>query len=228
MRTTADKTAVVVGGSANYGAAAASALAGRGAHVVLIDEDLPSAGVGNGVETMAVALEDVGAIRDAIDHVGEARKGINILVNSAVESGPDGFWDVTERDWDRCIDVNMKLPFFALQACVPHMRSVGGGRVVNYSSVLGAMTDGSHQLVLGFAKAGVTSMTRQWSVDLCLENIQANSIWVGFDESGRLPAPDDVAAITVFLGLDATPFLNGTHIPVDGGRALLRQGALLT
>ncbi|WP_051208653.1 SDR family NAD(P)-dependent oxidoreductase [Propionicicella superfundia] len=229
MKSTSDKTAVVVGGSADYGLAAASALTARGVHVVMVDETSgPGGEVDDGlVDFVGSSLEDVPAVRRAIDATGARFGGIDILVNSAVEHGPDGFWDVSESQWQRCIRVNMKLPFFALQACVPHMRAAGGGRVVNYSSVLGGLTDGRHQLVLGFAKAGVNSMTRQWAVDLCLENIQANSIWIGYDDSGRLPSPADVGAFAAFLALDATPFLNGTQIPVDAGTSLLRQGSLL-
>lgn len=232
MRKTADKAAVIIGGSLDYGWAAAERLAERGVHVVIIDdvheqhEPLSPRAVAGSVEQIKVSLEDVPGVRKVIDQIGSRFRGIDILVNSVIERGPDGFWEVTEEQWQRCIRVNMKLPFFALQACVPHMRTAGGGRVVNYSSVRGQYTDGEHQLVLGFAKAGLNSMTRQWAVDLCLENIQANSLWIGCDDS-VLPSPAEVAAFTCFLALDATSFLNAAQIPVDAGTSLLRQGEML-
>lgn len=231
-----DKTlyAVVVGGGSSLGRESALALARRGVRVALIDESFDGTSpelnelVAQGNARISTcSFEDIPAICAAIDEAAEQFGGIDILVNCVFEAGPDGVWDVPEDAWQRCIRVNMKLPFFALQACVPYMRARGGGRVVNMSSVLGAVTDGHHQVVFGMAKAGLNSMTRQWAVDLSPENIQANSLWVGYDDPDAIPSPREVAAFVAFVALDATPYLNGAQIPVDAGASLLRQGALV-
>lgn len=231
--TSTEKVAVIVGGASEHGRACAVALAERGVRVALLDEQTDAdpridslEAVGRGAR-YAQPLEDVGAVRRSIDAAAERFGRVDILISAVCEPGPDGLWDVAESDWQRCVRVNMKLPFFALQACVPHMRAVGGGRVITFSSVLGALTDGQHQVVLGIAKAGVNSMSRQWAVDLSPDNIQSNSVWLGHDDPDNLPTPAQVAGVVTYLALDATDHINGTQIPVDGGAALLRQGRML-
>ncbi|MDR1212543.1 MAG: SDR family oxidoreductase [Propionibacteriaceae bacterium] len=231
---TTDKVAVITGGGAPLGLACAQELSRRGLRLLLIDQDLgqPAQALADQVAAGRVVLgqsdlEDVPALRRAIDGAADRFGRIDVLANCVLEPGPDGCWEVDEAAWQRCLRVNMKLPFFALQACVPHMRQVGGGRVVNLSSSLSAYTDGRHGLVFGLAKAGLNSMTRQWAVDLCLDNIQANSLWIGPGRPEDLPRPQAVARFVAWLALDATPYLNGAQIPVDGGAALFRQGRLL-
>ncbi|MDR1386541.1 MAG: SDR family oxidoreductase [Propionibacteriaceae bacterium] len=229
-----DKVAVVVGAAGPIGSACAQRFARRGLRLLLIDQDLSQLAdclaqpiAAGRVELGVCDLTDVPAVVQAIDAAAARFGRIDVLANCALEVGPDGCWEVDEAAWQRCLRVNMKLPFFALQACVPHMRRVGGGRVVNLSSTLSEYTDGQQGLIFGLAKAGLNSMTRQWAVDLCLDNIQANSLWVGHDRPENLPDPAQVAEWAVWLALDATSSLNGAQIPVDGGAALLRQGRLL-
>lgn len=239
MSTDAQRVAVVTGGDGEHGRTVAVALAARGVRVALLDErfgpdPLLDPLVADGrVIRHELSLEDVAAVRRAVDGTAERFGRVDVLVNAVVEAGPDGLRDVQEEAWHRCVRVNMKLPFFALQACVPHMRTAGGGRVITFSSVLSGLTDGHRQVVLGIAKAGVNSMTRQWAVDLSPDNVQANSLWLGVADPARtdgasaLPTPEQVAGFVTFLALDATPAINGTQIAVDSGAALLRQGRML-
>ncbi|MDR1079045.1 MAG: SDR family oxidoreductase [Propionibacteriaceae bacterium] len=229
-----DKVAVITGAGGPLGWACAQELSRRGLRLVLIDQDLsrPAAALAGPVAAGRVVLgqfdrTDGPALRRAIDAAADHFGRIDVLANCVLEPGPDGCWEVDEAAWQRCLRVNMKLPFFALQACVPHMRRVGGGRVVNLSSSLSAYTDGQHGLIFGLAKAGLNAMTRQWAVDLCLDNIQANSLWLAQGRPEDPPPPAAVARFVAWLALDATPYLNGAQIPIDGGAALLRQGRIL-
>ena len=227
------KVAIIIG-AGEYGAAAALALAERDVCVALIAENFDGTGgklgdavAGGQVAAYTCSFLDIPGIQRTIDEIAARFGRIVILVNAALERGPDGFWDVEEEAFQRCVRVNMKLPFFAYQACAAHMRTNGGGLVINLSSAFSAVTDGEHQIVYGMAKAGVNSLTRQWAVDQCLENIQANSLWIGCSESGEIPAAEQVTDFVVFLALDASPFVNAAQIPVDGGAYMLRQGSLL-
>lgn len=228
-----DKVAVVTGVAGAHGRAAALALADRGLRVVALDElfdldaQLEVLVERKQIVRHVLSLEDIGAVQGAVDAAAHRFGRVDVLVNAVCEPGPDALKDVTEDAWHRCVRVNMKLPFFALQACARHMRAVGGGRVVNLSSTMSGFSDGQSQVVLGIAKAGVNSMSRQWAVDLSPDNIQANSVWLGHDDPEALPAPTLVAALVTWLALDAPEFINGTQIVADGGAALFRQGRML-
>lgn len=204
--------------------AIADALVSRGAHTWLIGGVESSGEAADGPKVASCDLQDVSALRATIQTIDQLEGRIDVLVNSIDHHGPNGVWDIPEEDWDRCIRLNMKSPFFALQACAPIMRRGGGGRVINLSSVLSEATDGEHELVYGLAKAGLNSMTRQWAVDLSPDNIQVNSLWLGTERAGETPSDPQVAAVVAYFALDASSFVNGAQIPVDAGAAALHRG----
>jgi NAD(P)-dependent dehydrogenase (short-subunit alcohol dehydrogenase family) len=188
------------------------------------------------------------SVAEAVDQARRQLGGIDVLVNATFEDDTsEGIWELGEEALRRAVQVNMKCPFFAMQACVPYMRERGGGRVVNLSSTRSAVTDGHSHLALGITKAGLNSMTRQWAVDLSPDNIQANSLW-GSDTPDHEPrtkrAGDhdsdggtsgrprgghagEVGRLVAYLALDATQHINGTQITVDGGETALAQGSLV-
>lgn len=227
----AKKVAVITCGAGELGMACAFALAERDVCVALIDEAFDQSSeklaelvAADQAMLIECSLVDIPAIQAAVESAADHFGSVDVLVNCALEQGPDGFWEVEEEAFQRCVRVNMKMPFFALQACVPHMRAAGAGRVINMSSPLSATTDGYSQIIFGMTKAGINSMTRQWSVDLCLDNIQANSLWV--DTEGEI-LPEEIAKFVAYVALNATPYLNGAQIPVDAGAYLFKQGAML-
>ena len=224
--------AVVVGAN-EYAVEAVIALARRGLRIAAITEEaienrefseLLDAGM---VVEYRCSWTDVPGVRAAIDSAAAHFGRLDVLVNAVLEVDESEPWRVSEQEFTRHQQVNMKLPFFALQASVPHMRKGGKGRVINLSSIFSEFSDGSTNFLLGMAKAGVNSMTRQWAVDLCHERIVANSLWIGAEDDEFLPSAAKVAAFVSFLAVDATAFLNGTQIVVDGGVSALRQGTLL-
>jgi NAD(P)-dependent dehydrogenase (short-subunit alcohol dehydrogenase family) len=149
---------------------------------------------------------------------------------------------VSEQDWDRVIETNLKGPFLMSRAVLPSMRRAGGGSIVNIGSVLGlvAMKDRAAYCA---SKGGVTMLTKAMALDHAHENIRVNCICPSIVETelvkglfaeseegeklrrsrvaalplGRFGQPQDVAALAVFLASDESSWLTGAAIPLDGG-----------
>jgi len=149
---------------------------------------------------------------------------------------------ISERDWDRVMESNMKGPFLMSRAVLPSMRKAGSGSIVNVGSVLGlvAMKDRAAYCA---SKGGVTMLTKAMALDHAHENIRVNCICPSIVETelvkglfsdseegqrrkqariatlplGRFGQPRDVAELAVFLASDESSWLTGTAIPLDGG-----------
>ncbi len=161
----------------------------------------------------------------------EARLGpIDILVNNAGISRPQAIEEITERDWDELIAVNLKSCFLVTQAILPGMRSRRWGRIVNLSSVaaqLGGVV-GPHYAA---SKAGMLGLTHYYARYLAAEGITVNSIAPALIETdmvatnlrassgnipvGRLGSVDEVSDVAVLLARNG--YITGQTINVNGG-----------
>ena len=165
---------------------------------------------------------------------------IDVLVNNAGMSQPRGLLDITEDEWDRTINVNLKSCFNWCKAVAPAMLARGAGRIVNVSSV-SAHTGGAVSAVSKFAycasKAGILGLTRGLAKELA-PHITVNAVCPGSIETGmtsaliaarreaivqsiplgRVGTPEDVAAVIVFLATVEPNYLTGEIIDVDGGQ----------
>jgi len=179
------------------------------------------------------------AVQQTLDTFGH----LSVLVNNAAV-GAFGLRidDMTDADWDRVIDINLKSVFLLSRAAVPALRASGAGAIVNVASVHALMT--SHGVApYAAAKGGVLSITRALAIDLASDRIRVNAVLpgpvdtamlsehaqregrsleeLGFTRDpaklGRIGTPEEVAEVIAFAASPAASFVNGSAIVADGG-----------
>jgi len=248
MSQSTSPVAIVTGAARGIGFATALELARKGFRVALADLDqsaLDAAGRQIGDPGSAYLLlpgdtSDFAGVQRHAQSVRERFGRIDVLVNNAGMSQPRGLLDISEAEWDRTIDVNLKSCFNWCRAAVPAMLERGAGRIVNVSSV-SAHTGGAPSAVSRFAycasKAGVLGLTRGLAKELAPQ-ITVNAVCPGSIEThmtaaliasrreaitqsiplARVGTPEDVAAVIVFLATVEPNYLTGEIIDVDGGQ----------
>lgn len=183
------KVAIVTGGGEGIGRAAAHRLAQEGGKVII---------VGRRPEVLAAAAEaypdnivpvpaDVGAAGAAELVVGAALKRfgrVDILVNNAGTSFAKPFEQTTRADWDADFDVKIWGAMELIRAVIPEMRSRGGGRIINVTSIAGR-TPGAGSMPTSIARASGIAITKALSKDLAPDNILVNTVCIGFIKSGQ-------------------------------------------
>ena len=241
----AGKVALITGAARGQGAAEAELFAREGASVVFGDilED-----EGRAVEARIAAGGDTGtfvrldvtserdwaaAVRTAIDRYGR----LDILVNNAGLLTITGTDEVTKEEWDRVMDVNMWGTVLGTKAVVPEMRKVGGGSIVNISS-LSAMTAMPWAAAYHASKGAVRIHTKVAAMEYGKDRIRVNSIHPGAIDTvmlsdayseeflregiehiplGRMGTPMDIANGALFLASDDADYITGTELVIDGG-----------
>lgn len=240
------KTALVTGGSRGIGYAIAEAFIDAGARVIITargEEGLIGASGRLGPNAIGMRCDNANTA-DIARLVEEAwRLGpIEVLVNNA---GISPYYKraehVTLEDWDAVVDVNLRgTYFFCIEVAKRLFEAGRPGSIINVSSMAGEVPL-ERQGVYGATKAGVHQMARVMALEWANRNIRVNSIapgWVGTEltESlfasrygegllndiplGRVAEPKDVVGAALYLASDASSYVTGTVLPVDGGRAL--------
>ncbi len=245
-----NKVAIVTGAGSGNGRAIALAFFEEGATVVIADVNEAAA-----QETVALAPEgskamvvkvDVTKKADVDNMVAQTVKEfghIDILVNNAGIVAFTPFLDLSEAEWDKVHDVNLKGPFLCTQAVAKEMiKANRGGRVVNITSVEAhrvVSSSGSCQPHYNSSKGGLHMLTKATALELSSYGITVNSVAPGvvetpFTERGlqnpavkewileRVPAkrvgkPSDIANAVIFLSLDESEYITGSTVFVDGG-----------
>ena len=231
------KIAVVTGGARGIGRATVERFRSEGAEVVVWDLDAGATETPvAGFEQVDVA--DARAVAAAAAALGERLPGIDILINNAginLARSPS-LVDVTAEEWRRVLDVNLSGALHCTQAILPLLRRRGGGRIVNFSSIL-AVAGFPGQTAYAAAKAGLLGLTRVWARELGPAGITVNAVVPGYIDTAmnsasavefrkaivartalrRLGTADDVARVCLFLASDDAAFVTGAAIPVDGG-----------
>ncbi len=181
-------------------------------------------------------------VQRVVDEAIAVHGRIDVLVNNAgmVVFGQDedfaAFQDLTERQWDFGIAVNLKSQFLMTRAVVGHMIARGSGRIVNVSSATGPVVANPEESVYCAAKAGVLGLTRGLALDVARHGITVNAVgpgWVatgsqadGEDVGGantplkRSGRPDEIAQLICFLASDDASYITGQLVVIDGGNTI--------
>lgn len=235
------KTALITGASSGLGAYFAQLLARAGAEVVLLAR--------REAELMAVAqgiIANGGLCSTAILDVADAKNidrlvgldRVDVLVNNAGIVGEAAALDLTEQDWDRVIDTNLKGMFLMAQAVGRAMRARGrGGSIINIASILGLRQAGG-VLPYAVSKAGAIQLTKTLALELARFNIRVNALAPGYlctelnnsfweNDVGksmirripqrRLGQLTELDGPLLLLASDASTYMTGSVLVVDGG-----------
>ena len=241
------KVVIVTGGAGGIGSGIARRMRSEGAQVAVADIAIDgaqriAAEIGNGATAIHFDAYDQASIEAMIAAVAERYGKIDVLVNNAADTSLTTL-DKTVLDtdvavFDKSIAANLRAVFIATKAALPHLLA-GKGAIVNIAS--GSALSGDTWLTsYSAAKAGVIALTRNTAVQFGKQGVRCNAICPGFIAHGRaremMPdtlrsvlevsyttrngAPEDIAALTVYLASDEAAFMNGQNIVCDGGHSI--------
>ena len=245
MSTLNDHVALVTGGGRGIGRAVALAFAAEGARVAITARSMDELNQvthhikETGGEAMAVCadLADRAAPVTVVKQVRDRFGPIDVLVNNAGITRT-GEGEYLEEDWDATLNVNLKAPFFLSQLVAQRMHQQGGGGIINIGSI-GARVGMPDNPAYQAAKGGLLQLTRAMARDWAAWNVRVNQVNPGYIHTemsaasfadpdkhreradrtmlGRWGTPDDLVGACLFLASDASSYMTGTDITVDGG-----------
>jgi NAD(P)-dependent dehydrogenase (short-subunit alcohol dehydrogenase family) len=242
------KNVVITGAAGGIGRATLRMFADEGATVVALDRDAqlaaeaaldatrPAGAVGHG---LAIDVASSASVERTMGEVVAKVGRIDVLVNAAGVTSRVDFFDMTEAEWDRVMDINLKGTFLVGQYCARLMRDQRAGAIVNVASVAAEVIRREGFGVYPASKAGVQALTKAMAAALGRYDVRVNAVGPGPIRTGmtadrratpggeasllnavirrRLGQPDDVANAILFLASDEADFVTGTTLFVDGG-----------
>lgn len=237
----AGKAAIVTGGSSGIGRATAQLLADRGASVLIADLNGPVPMAAN-TRFQAADVSKVEDCRAVVDRARREFGRLDILFNNAGIIRRASVLELDESDWDRVMAVNVKSMFLMSKFGIPLMIESGGGSIINTASGWG-LTGGPRAVAYCASKGAVVLLTKAMAVDHGVHGIRVNCICPGDtdtpmlrDEAAQLGAdpkkflqdaatrplrrigrPEEIAQAVLYLASDASSFVTGTALVVDGG-----------
>jgi len=242
----AGRRALVTGGNSGIGEAMARALGLAGATVLLVArreaalleaaQRLGDEGIA--AQSLAADLTDVDALRALAREAEQRLGGVDILVNAAGVNLRQPFAEVTPQSWQTQIALHLTAPFFLTQALAPGMAARGWGRIVNIASLQSTRAF-PNSAPYGAGKGGVVQLTRAIAQEWSARGVTCNAIGPGFFPTaltaavfadpelaqrnaaqtcvGRNGRLEDLYGATVFLASDASAYITGQTLMVDGG-----------
>ncbi|MGB5147020.1 MAG: 3-oxoacyl-ACP reductase FabG [Porticoccaceae bacterium] len=239
-----DKIALVTGASRGIGAAIADALGRAGAIVVGTAttpegaERISARFADLGIKGRGTALDvtDAAAVVQVVQQIEDEFGPPLILVNNAGITRDNLLLRMKEEEWNDVIETNLSAVYRLCKACARGMTRARWGRIINISSVVGAMGNAG-QANYAATKAGVAGFARALAKELGSRNITVNTVAPGFIDTdmtrelpaanrdamlasiplGRLGQPEEIAAVVVFLAEDGGAYITGETIQVNGG-----------
>ncbi|HWO73666.1 MAG TPA: glucose 1-dehydrogenase [Dehalococcoidia bacterium] len=245
------RVAIVTGGNGGIGLGMAKGLASAGAAVVVAARDREKSAsavkqlqaLGARAEAIEVDVREETSVTRLMEEAASRFGRIDILVNNAgtnVRKRPE---ELSLAEWRLVLDTNLTSVFLASKAVYPHMKAVGGGKIINIGSMMSIF---GTPFVAAYAasKGGIVQLTKALATAWARDNIQVNAVLPGWIDTeltkraredvpglhewvlARIPkghwgSPDDLAGIAVFLASPASDYVTGAAIPVDGGYAAL-------
>lgn len=238
------KVALVTGAARGLGQGMALALAGAGADVVAADigESAETRdcirSTGRKCETVEANVAEAGSAQRLVDRALTAFGRLDIVVNNAGIIRRAPLLEFTEKDWDDVMDVNIKAVFLLSQAAARVMVKQSQGKIINIASML-SFQGGIRVPSYTSSKSAVMGLTRLMACELGPHGINVNAIAPGYMATdntralredpernkaileripmGRWGTPEDLQGLVVFLASDASAYINGYTIAVDGG-----------
>ena len=240
------RKALVTGGNRGLGKAFATALAQAGAAVAIGGRDTDrtastvreAAEAGLDLVPITADITDDAEVdrmtREAIDALG----GLDILVNNAGTCFHNESWHVTDSEWAQVFDVNVRALWKCSLAAGRHMAKAGGGSIVNIGSMSGLIVNRPQwQPAYNASKAAVHHLTKSLAAEWAPQGIRVNAVAPGYVKTDMAPVdrpelrrywiedapqqryalPEEIAPSVVFLASDASAFMTGAVLVIDGG-----------
>lgn len=239
------KAALITGASGGIGGAIARALHAQGATVGLSGtrvEPLQALAdeLGERAHVLPCNLGDAEALAELPKQAVAAMGSLDILVNNAGITRDNLMMRMKEDEWNDVLGVNLTVPMQLSKAALRGMMKARWGRIINISSVVGA-TGNPGQVNYAASKAGMVGMTKSIAYEVASRGITANAVAPGFiatamtdkltdDQkekingqipSGRMGAPEEIAAAVLYLASNEAGYVTGTTLHVNGGMAML-------
>ena len=240
------RTALVTGGNRGLGKAFVLALAQAGAKVAFVARDaernkaVVAEAAEQGFEVLAIE-GDIAADADvqrALDDSVAGLGGLDILVNNAGTCIHNPSWDVTDDEWDTVFDLNVRALWKCSRAAGEYMREHGGGSIVNVGSISAMIVNRPQwQPAYNASKAAVHQLTKSLAAEWAPAGIRVNAVAPGYVKTEMAPVhrpefqrhwiedvpqqraadPAEIAPPVVFLARDASSFMTGSVLVIDGG-----------
>ncbi len=240
-----DASVFITGGGSGIGAALTDGFMAQGARVAFVQRSDATAFCDE-METKHGArplflpcdITEIARLKECIAEAAAANGPITVLVNNAANDQRHKTLEVDEAYWDWSLSINLKAYFFAAQAVIPHMTSVGKGSIVNFSSISYMMGNAGYPAYTS-ANSGINGLTRSLAREFGADRIRVNALapgWVLTDKQKDMWVteeglkahldrqclkdplePEDIVGGCLFLASDASKAMTGQALVIDGG-----------
>jgi meso-butanediol dehydrogenase/(S,S)-butanediol dehydrogenase/diacetyl reductase len=239
------KTVVVTGGGQGIGEGISHALLAAGAELYIVQRSPLPATLAqlSAVSWIEADLACADSYQAVANSISRTRDSIDALVNNAGFMFEKSLEQMEIDDWNRMLAVNLTAPAFLSRALLPLLRAAGSASIINIGSIEGLAANPEHAAYCA-SKGGVHALSKALAVDLGKDGIRVNAIapgWIrsalsdayinaqddppaawtglyGMHPAGRVGEPRDVGQLAVYLASDASSFVTGQVIVIDGGR----------
>ncbi|QGJ69321.1 2-hydroxycyclohexanecarboxyl-CoA dehydrogenase [Planctomycetales bacterium 10988] len=248
------RVAFVTGGESGIGRATALRLAKEGAKVFVADfrqqESNRRLFQEYGIESLPCDVRQESEVQQCFKIIDEFGQRLHILINNAGVDQSKLLPDITEEEWDRAFDTNLKAAFFTCKYAIPRMQQAGGGAIVNTSSNAGILPR-SHDPVYSTSKGALLAFTKSLALCHSIDGIRVNAVCPGpVEQTGlmednfaqvenreeaakriiaasplarafqRMITPEEVAEAILYLVSNEAKMVTGTVLAIDGGKSL--------